>query len=40
MLWYDGYEIAYIIRRRRNNKDTVACEMYDSLYKQMVFTIL
>jgi hypothetical protein len=40
MLWYDGYEIAYIIRRRRNNKDTAACEMYDSLYKQMVFTIL
>jgi len=39
MLWYDGYEVAYIMRRR-NNKDTATCEMYDSLYKQMVFTIL
>jgi hypothetical protein len=39
MLWYDGYEVAYITRRR-NNKDTAACGMYDRLYKQTVFTIL
>jgi hypothetical protein len=39
MLWYDGYEVAYIIRRRIN-KDTAACEMHDSLYNRMVFTIL
>jgi hypothetical protein len=39
MLWYDGYEVAYIIRRL-NNKDTAACEMHDSLYNRMVFTIL
>ena len=39
MLWYDGYEVAYIIRRR-NNKDTAACEMHVSLYKRMEFSIV
>jgi hypothetical protein len=36
MLWYDGYEVAYI----HGIKDTAACKMHDSLYKRMVFTIL
>jgi hypothetical protein len=39
MLWCDGYEVAYIMRRR-NNKDMAACELHDSLNKWMVFTIL
>ena len=39
MLWYDGYEVAYIIGRR-NNKNTAACEMHVSLYKRMVFSIV
>ena len=29
MLWYDGYEVAYIY----GIKDTAACEMHDSPYK-------
>jgi hypothetical protein len=39
MLWYDGYDVAYIMRRR-NNKDIAACEMHVSLYKRMVFSIV
>ena len=36
MLWYDGYELAYI----HALKYTAACEMHDCLYNRMVFTIL